>query len=142
MAELELRDASQAAAIRERADSWIAAHAAEFPGDPITGILGTSEAEEERFEEFANEAACPALDPDSGRCLVYAARPITCRVFGPPVRNEGGGLGHCELCFQGAPTATVVACEMILPQEQLDAAEAAMNDERMSVVAWALAREK
>ena len=39
-----------------------------------------------RFEDFANDAACPALDPATGRCDVYAWRPMTCRVFGPPVR--------------------------------------------------------
>ena len=34
------------------------------------------------------DAACPALDPEAGTCDLYAARPITCRAFGPPVRHE------------------------------------------------------
>ena len=77
-----------------------------FPAIPQTGALGTSAADQARFEDFANDAPCPALDPATGRCDVYAWRPMTCRVFGPPVRAAGEdgaeGLGHCELCFIGA----------------------------------------
>ena len=73
-----------AAEIERRARDWIAQHGAEFPGDLTTGLLGESEEERDRFEEFANQAACPALDPATGRCDVYAWRPMTCRVFGPP----------------------------------------------------------
>lgn len=141
---LEAEKSAEADAIRQRAQAWIAVNRAAFPGDAETGVLGTSEAEQERFEEFANDAACPALDPESGRCGVYAGRPMTCRVFGPPVRNEGGALGHCELCFQGAPTADVVASEMYLPHE-LEARladgmcrEDGTVDERETVVAYAL----
>ena len=143
---LEAEKPAEAGAIRQRAQAWIATQTEEFPGDAKTGVLGTSEAEQERFEEFANDAACPALDPESGHCGVYAGRPMTCRVFGPPVRNEGGALGHCELCFQGAPTADVVASEMHLPYEleaQL-AGEMRLDDgtvdERETVVAYALLR--
>ena len=81
--------------------------------------LGNSVEDQARFEEFANEAACPALDPATGRCDVYAWRPMTCRVFGPPVRAAGDdgeeGLGHCELCFIGATPQQVAACEMPVP---------------------------
>lgn len=141
MKALEASDSTQAKAIRARAERWIEENAAEFPGDAQTGVLGTSEADEERFEEFANEAACPALDPESGRCGVYAGRPMICRAFGPPVRaEEGGPIGHCELCFQGAPTAEVIACEMRLPRELEERLLAAMNDARETVVAYALAR--
>jgi Fe-S-cluster containining protein len=111
-------DPARAAEIEGRARAWIAEHGAEFPGDAETGLLGESEAERERFEEFANEAACPALDPATGRCDVYAWRPMTCRVFGPPVRmGDGAALGHCELCFAGASRAEVAACEMAVPHE-------------------------
>ena len=98
-----LKDAEPALAaeIVRRARGWIAEHGAEFPGDAETGLLGDSERDRERFEEFANEAACPALDPATGRCDVYAWRPMTCRVFGPPIRMDAGkgvglALGHCE----------------------------------------------
>ena len=90
----------RAAVVEQRAQEWICEFAAEFPGDATTGRLGNSEA---HFEEFANDAACPALDPATGRCDLYAWRPMTCRVFGPPVRmGDGDALGHCELCFTGA----------------------------------------
>jgi Fe-S-cluster containining protein len=111
-----------AAEVERRARAWIAEYGAEFPGDRETGLLGESDAERERFEEFANEAACPALDPATGRCDVYAWRPMTCRVFGPPVRmdagmEEGVALGHCELCFAGASQREIAACEMAVPHE-------------------------
>lgn len=130
-----------AAEIARRAQAWIAEHGADFPGDPTTGLLGDSDVEQERFEEFANEVACPALDPATGRCDVYAWRPMTCRVFGPPVRmGDGEALGCCELCFVGVGEAEIAACEMPLPHEL----EAKLLDEipasGETVVAFALLR--
>jgi Fe-S-cluster containining protein len=127
--------------IARRARGWIAEHGEKFPGDSKTGVLGRSDDERERFEEFANEAACPALDPATGRCDVYAWRPMTCRVFGPPVRmGDGAALGHCELCFVGASQDEVAACEMPVPNEL----EAGLVDEigvgRETVVAFAVLR--
>jgi Fe-S-cluster containining protein len=130
-----------AAEIERRAREWIAEHGSEFPGDLKTGALGRSKGEQTRFEKFANEAACPALDPATGRCDVYAWRPMTCRVFGPPVRmGDGKALGHCELCFVGASKDEVAACEMPVPNEF----EAGLVDEigvgRETVVAFAVLR--
>lgn len=130
-----------AAEIERRAQAWVAEYGAGFPGDAKTGLLGDSDAEQELFEEFANEAACPALDPATGRCDVYAWRPMTCRVFGPPVRmGDGDALGCCELCFVGADEAEIAACEMPLPHEL----EARLLDEVPqqgdTVVAFALLR--
>lgn len=140
MAALHASDPAAAGAIEQRAQQWIAEHAADFPGDAKTGILGSSKADQAAFEEFANDAPCPALDPATGHCGVYAGRPMTCRVFGPPVRNEGGALGHCELCFQGAPTAVVAACEMQVPHELEARILNEMGDARETVVAYALVR--
>src|SRR5579863_2588863 len=107
-----------AAEIERRAGNWILEHGPGFPGNPDTGVLGESDADRERFEEYANEAACPALDPATGRCDVYEWRPMTCRVFGPPVRMaEGNALGHCELCFKGATSDQLAACEMSVPHD-------------------------
>jgi Fe-S-cluster containining protein len=63
------------------------------------------------FSDFANDEPCPALDPVTGNCELYESRPMTCRVFGPPVRSEDG-LGVCELCFHGATNEEIAACEM------------------------------
>jgi Fe-S-cluster containining protein len=126
MEALRVSKPALAAEIERRARDWMGAHGVDFPGDRATGVLGETETDRERFEEFANEAACPALDPATGRCDVYAWRPMTCRVFGPPVRmGEGDALGHCELCFAGASTEEVAACEMTVPHE----AEADLLDE-------------
>jgi Fe-S-cluster containining protein len=74
---------------------------------------------EQRFEGFANEEPCPALDPATGTCELYASRPITCRAFGPPVRSEGG-LGVCELCFHGATDEEIAGCEMEVDPDDLE----------------------
>jgi Fe-S-cluster containining protein len=134
-----------AAEIERRAQTWIEQHGSEFPGDSTTGIMGETEAEQERFEAFANDAACPALDPATGRCDVYASRPMTCRVFGPPVRMDDPAadavaLGHCELCFQGASQAEVEACEMAVPHELEAMLLDEVADQRETVVAFALVR--
>lgn len=139
-----LRDADPALAaqIERRARAWIEVHGAAYPGDLETGRLG--EAERERFEDFANEAACPALDEATGRCDVYAWRPMTCRVFGPPIRMDAGmgdgALGHCELCFHGASGAEVASCEMAIPHELEAEVLKEVGESRETVVAFALLR--
>jgi Fe-S-cluster containining protein len=146
MAELRVYHPELASTIERRASAWLAEHGADFPGDRITGILGSSAEEHARFEEFANDAACPALDTESGRCDVYAWRPMTCRVFGPPVRAEGEdgaqGLGHCELCFAGATPQQVTACEMPVPHDLEAELLNAMGADFATVVAFALMHER
>ncbi|WP_109485901.1 YkgJ family cysteine cluster protein [Occallatibacter savannae] len=118
MHDLDLSDPLLAESVRDRARTWLAQHASDFPGDVTTGILGTSEEDQSRFEDFANDAPCPALNPDTGLCDIYAFRPLTCRVFGPPVRVEAGDtLACCELCFIGATPDEIADCEMPLPHE-------------------------
>lgn len=107
--------------VRERARDAVSKLAKDFPGDPISGILHEGEDAAQRFAEFANDEPCPALDPSTGLCELYEARPMTCRVFGPPVRSEDG-LGVCELCFQGASDAEIAACEMRPDPEDLESA--------------------
>jgi Fe-S-cluster containining protein len=126
-------------ALRERARAWIAEFGPDFPGDPATGILGTSEDDEARFDDFANDAPCPALNPDTGFCDVYDGRPMTCRVFGPPTRVEDG-LGCCELCFVGASESEMAACEMPVPLELEERLLAETGDAGETVVAFALVR--
>jgi Fe-S-cluster containining protein len=91
----------------------------DFPGNVKTGVLGKSEAARQRFEDFANDEPCPALDPQTGLCELYESRPMTCRIFGPPVRSEDG-LGVCELCFQDATDEQIAACETVPHADDLE----------------------
>jgi len=142
MEALRAAEPISAEAIEKRAHAWIAEFEAEFPGDRENGRLGESDEDRARFDEFATDAACPALDPATGLCGVYEWRPMTCRVFGPPVRMEGEqgaqGLGHCELCFNGATPEQVAASEMPVPHELETKLLAEMGAEGETVVAWAL----
>lgn len=116
---LESRAPKRAAAIRERARDAVARLAPSFPGDPSTGVLHEGVEASQRFKDFANDEPCPVLDPQNGSCELYESRPMTCRVFGPPVRSEDG-LGVCELCFQGASEKEIAACEMIPDPDDLE----------------------
>jgi Fe-S-cluster containining protein len=125
MAALSVTDPAKADQIAASAQQFLAQFWSEFPGDARTGILGTSEEALAAFEDFANDAACPALDPETGYCDLYTARPMTCRTFGPPVQmssdyeNAGeSGLAVCELCFTQATPEEIVASEMLPPFEK------------------------
>jgi Fe-S-cluster containining protein len=92
LADLDSRDSARAARIRTRARAWA-------DGD---------------------DEACPVLDPDTGTCDLYAARPLTCRTFGPPVRCASGALAICELCFHGATEEEIAACVVDLDPKFLE----------------------
>jgi Fe-S-cluster containining protein len=117
MAKLEQQDPERARRVRRRARAAVRRLSAGFPGDASTGILDASA---RNFEGYANDEPCPVLDPETGRCDLYAARPMTCRVFGPPIRSEEG-LGVCELCFDGATAEQVAACELYVDTGKLEA---------------------
>jgi Fe-S-cluster containining protein len=144
MVTLRASNPTLAAEIERRAGVWLAEYGSDFPGDSEAGVLCTSDGDQTRFEEFANDAACPALDSASGRCDVYAWRPMTCRVFGPPVQSvsDSGaeGLGHCELCFIGATPQQVAACEMPVPHELEAELLEEIGSQNETVVAFALLR--
>lgn len=116
---LQKTDPQRANAIRERARNAVARLSSDFPGNARTGALSNKEEARRCFEDFANDEPCPLLDPQTGLCELYEHRPMTCRVFGPPVRSEGG-LGVCELCFQGATEEQIAACEMIPDPDDLE----------------------
>ena len=94
LAALEARDPDRAAHLRERA----------------------------RQARSADDEPCPALAPETGLCELYAARPITCRAFGPPVRCGSEAVGVCELCYQGASDAEIAACEVDIDPDDLESA--------------------
>jgi Fe-S-cluster containining protein len=120
LADLEARDGPLALRVRERAAQSAARLRDGFPGDPVTGLLWEGAEDSEEFDSFANEEVCAALDPTTGTCDLYAARPMTCRVFGPPVRS-GEGLGVCELCYHGATEEEIARCEMTPDPDDLEA---------------------
>ncbi len=116
-----------------------------FPGDPQTGILFTEPHHEAAFEEFASDEPCPVLDPATGTCNLYAARPVQCRTFGPPVRDEGDHLAVCELCFTNASPEEVARCEMDqswrpLEDQLIMRAEADPANAGPTLIAFALTR--
>ena len=119
LADLEKIDPRRALRIRDRARASVGRLAAEFPGNPTMGVLDEGWEAEERFAEFANDEPCPVLDPETGLCDLYDARPMTCRTFGPPVWSDGG-LGICELCFHGASDEQIAACEMVPDPDDLE----------------------
>jgi Fe-S-cluster containining protein len=142
LAELEIADPARAAAVVERAQQSVSRLTPDFPGDPTTGLLDDSA--EDSFDTFANEEVCPALDPSTGTCDLYAARPMTCRIFGPPIRSQDG-IGVCELCFQGASEQEILAAELNMDWSDLEdsvnaEAERASGQSETTIVAFALLR--
>jgi len=138
-AELESSDPERALRVRRRAEASLKRLRPTFPGDASSGILPD---DCEGFEEYANDEPCPALDPETGRCDLYASRPMTCRVFGPPLRSEDG-LGVCELCFHGASPEEVAGCELRADTDDLEATllarvEGAVGKSGNTIVAFAL----
>jgi len=144
MAELASRDPSRALRVRQRAATSVARLTAAFPGDPVTGMLGEKDEDDESFDSFGDDEPCPALDPATGTCDLYASRPMTCRVFGPPVRSQDG-LGVCELCYHGATREEIAACEMMPDPDDLESRLVDELERRTglggkTIVAFALAR--
>jgi Fe-S-cluster containining protein len=137
-AELQKTDPARAAAVRARAAAYIAAIAPLYPGDPKTGAL----ADEDSLPESMDEVPCPALDPDTGCCDLYEARPITCRAFGPVTRIGEESFGACELCYDGATDAEMAACAVEVDpeglQNELLSALEAEGLGGMTIVAYAL----
>jgi Fe-S-cluster containining protein len=119
LAELGRRAPERADRVRERAREAVDRLTPNFPGNAVSGLLDEDDASAARFSEFANDEPCPALDPETGNCELYESRPMTCRVFGPPVRSEDG-LGVCELCYHGASDEEIAACEMTPDPDDLE----------------------
>lgn len=140
--ELKKDQPARAERVRTRAREAVARLAPTFPGDAVTGVLDESEDGERRFADFANDEPCPALDPETGNCELYESRPMTCRVFGPPIRSEEG-LGVCDLCFQGAPVEEIAACELKADPDDLESALLSELEQRTgkkgnTIIAWCL----
>ncbi len=126
---------SDAARLREglsRLDSSTAQCVRDRAADYIASIQSY---DEDGLPEAMDDVACPALNPITGCCDLYDSRPITCRTFGPAVKTEGGAVGSCELCFQGASDEQIAACAVEIDREALD-----FETEATSFVAFVLTR--
>lgn len=124
---LEAIDPAVAARVVDRARESFARLERDYPGDTAARVIAEDEAGEDEL--------CPALDPETRICELYAWRPITCRTFGPPMRFAGESLAVCELCFVGATPEEVAACEVELD----DAVGSAFaEDDSETIVACAL----
>jgi Fe-S-cluster containining protein len=143
LAALAERDAPAAGAIVRAARRDVAVLAADFPGDGARGVLVATLEPRDGF--FARHGArpCPALDLRSGRCQLYAHRPITCRTFGPPVHLGGRDLEACRPCFRGTEddeNACRVAPDAAgLEDDILDRLETQEGDQGETIIAYALA---
>jgi Fe-S-cluster containining protein len=145
LSKLERGDPERARRVRERAKEAVKRLTPDFPGNAKTGILDDDEEAEARFAGFADDEPCPALDPETGACDLYSARPMTCRTFGPPVRSgPEGALGVCELCYHGASDEQIASCEMLpdpdnLEEKLLRELERKTVKRGSTIVAWCLA---
>jgi Fe-S-cluster containining protein len=119
LAALAHEDPQRAARVRERAAASWTRLTPQFPGNATTGALELDPSGDpvDAFEHFANQEPCPALDPEHGTCDLYAWRPETCRVFGPPIAT-GEGYGVCELCFRAATPQEVAQAAITPPSEE------------------------
>ena len=145
LAELERQNPDRARTVRERARESVKRLSSAFPGNLKTGIIVEDEASLEHFEEFGNDEVCPVLSPETGECELYASRPMTCRVFGPPIRSEEG-LGVCELCYHGATDQEIAACELVTGTDALESSLCEEAERRSGIggnttVAFCLAKE-
>ncbi len=88
----------------------IAAMMADWPAERRAALAANARASTDR---------CAALDP-AGRCLIYAARPITCRSHGAPIRLREGSLPVIRSCHLNF-TRTEPDPDCVLDQTTLSA---------------------
>ncbi|MGO9260266.1 MAG: YkgJ family cysteine cluster protein [Bryobacteraceae bacterium] len=113
LAALASTDPERATRVEQRARESAVRNFRQFPGDPLA-VLAMDDAEDDE--------PCPALDPETGTCDLYEARPVTCRTFGPAVSCGGEALGVCELCYRGASDEEIAACRVELDADAMEEA--------------------
>ena len=135
---LAVADPVRAAAVRSRAEAYVRTAAPVFPNDIASDELW----DEDALPASLDDLPCPALDPTTGCCDLYAARPITCRTFGPATLIGEATLGACELCYVGASEQQMMDCAVEVDSEGLESALvgalAAEGIKGMNLVAYAL----
>ena len=110
LSDLSRDDPERARRILDRALRAARALVDGYPGDAVRGGLSGDVDTLDRFFERHGSLPCPVLDPASGRCELYAARPVSCRTYGPPLSFLGESASPCPLCFKEAPTTIVERC--------------------------------
>lgn len=124
-------DPERAATVLRRARQSVARLERDYPGDTVVRLL--------EEDGPADSEPCPALDPDTGTCDLYEARPLTCRTFGPPLRFNSESIAICELCFDGAAPEEIAACEVEIDAGNLEAELLhELGDPPDTIVAYAL----
>lgn len=87
------------AAIRGRAAAQVR-RAAELAGgwEAPWDVAALGDAVFDQVAERLADEPCPCLDA-AGRCLIYADRPLTCRLIGLPMLTAGGEIleNHCPI---------------------------------------------
>lgn len=135
---MELADPDRAQRVRNRAAAYVELMAPLYPGDPVSGELK----DEDALPPSMDSVPCPALDPNTGLCDLYAARPVTCRTFGPVTRVGEEDFGACEFCYQGATDEEKIRCAVEVDPEGWECAllEALAEGGAggMTIVAYAL----
>lgn len=116
LAVLDAQDPARAEALRQRATAYVVSIANEYPGNSKTGELWDEDALPASFDDVP----CPALDVATGLCDLYSSRPLTCRIFGAATRMSEGGIGACELCYDGATDEEIEACAVPVDAEDLE----------------------
>jgi Fe-S-cluster containining protein len=94
--------------------------AAGYPGEFSAGRLIADEEALDSFFEAHRALPCPALSPVSGRCELYAWRPVSCRTCGPPARFGAEKSPSCRLCFIDAASEELERCRMEPDREGLE----------------------
>jgi Uncharacterised protein family (UPF0153). len=117
--------------IRARAQSQVTTMEAAFPRLHQSPYL--DEWEERESDDLVTQFSdlpCPALSSD-GRCLVYAYRPLTCRMMGLPVESHDLVHGACEV----QTFVPVIRLSEALRQEEdrLAETEAGLIDEQQQI---------
>ena len=141
---LRARDAERAAAVMHRVERAVRTLTPGFPGDAATGRVDVAPERLDPFFESHARLACPVLDPASGRCDLYASRPVGCRTYGPPLRFGSRLADPCPLCFRDAPPEELERCRLAPDPEgleqQLSHALGPVDPAWETLIAFALAR--
>ena len=100
-----------------------------FPGDCETGLLNPRRDDEsdEAFFDAAKGIPCPLLDLANGDCLLYEARPATCRICGLALKEQPAQLimEACVLNFIDQPNERQI--ETAIDVADLEAADLRMD---------------